>query len=264
MGEPTKRKSAAWTTVVAVVLVALFQVGKFYGPELLSRLPVKVHNVEVTAETETGESPEFRYSLRLPVFTTSDPDVQRILDTLAEKISDDARTEVQTMRERAETDALWAKEEGFDLPRYDYSIDFEVTCNRDNLLSVNTIQYFYTGGAHGEPLMLSYNIDLRSGKTLAIADLFTDVRTAKIILALGVSERIKAEPDRFFPDAADNAGVRDDQQFYFQDGYVVLHYGIYELAPYAAGLPKFAFGITELENVLQPRIRKALFRAAVE
>lgn len=264
MVKQARQKSGAWTTVVVAALVALLQLGRLYGPELLAMLPVKVHAVEVTAETETGESLEFRYSLRLPVFKTSDPEVQRVLDNLTGKITDGARTEVQTMREQAETDALWAKEQGFNLPPYEYSIDFEVTCNRDNLLSVNTLQYFYTGGAHGSPLLLSYNIDLRSGKTLAITDLFTDVQTAKVILAHGVSQRIKAEPDIFFPDAAEHAGVPDDQQFYFQDGQVVLHYSVYELAPYAAGMPKFAFGVTELEDVLQPRIRRSLQKAAME
>lgn len=264
MGEPVRRKSAVWPVVLAIPLVLLFVLGKFYGPELLSLLPVKVHAVQVTAEAASDESPEFHYSMRLPVFKTSDPGVQQTLDALAKTVSDGAHAEVESMRDRARTDAAFAKEAGFDLPRYDYRIDFEVTYNRDNLLSVNTTQYFYMGGAHGEPLLLSYNVDLRSGKTLAITDLFDDARTAKVILALGVSERIKADPDKYFPEALDKAGVPDDQQFYLEDGQVVLHYGIYELAPFAAGLPKFAFDAGELEDVLKPRIRRSLERAAVE
>jgi hypothetical protein len=264
MGEPARKKSRVWQIVLAVTLVLLFEAGKFYGPELMSLLPVKVHTVEVAAETASDESPEFHYSMRLPVFTTSDPDVQQRLNTLAKKISDDAHAEIETMKERAGTDSATAKESGYDLPPYDYRIDFEVTYNRDNLLCINTTQYFYLGGAHGEPLLLSYNIDLRNGKTLAITDLFDDVRTAKVILALGVSERIKADPDKYFPEAVDKAGVPDNQQFYLQGGQVVLHYGIYELAPYVAGLPKFAFDAAELESALKPSIRRSLEKAALE
>ncbi len=264
MGEPTKRKSGAWSTVLAIVLVVLFQVGKYYGPELLAMWPVKVHAVEVSAETETGDTPEFYYSLRLPVFTTSDPGVQRVLDALAKEISDKARGEVLDMEARVKEDAASAKEDGYELPPYDYRIDFVVTYNRDNLLSLSTSEYFYYGGAHGTPLVLSYTVDLRSGKTLSLMDLFTDERTAKVILAHGVLEGIEAEPDRFFPDAADHAGVRDDQQFYLKDGQVVLHYTVYDLAPYAGGLPEFAFYVDELENVLQPRIRRSLEKSALE
>jgi hypothetical protein len=263
MGEPVRKKSRVWQVVLAVALVVLFEFGKFYGPELLSLLPVRVRTVAVTADMASGESEEFHYSMRLPVLTTSDPDVQEVLDDLARRISDSANTEMETMKKRAKTDAAWAKEQGFYLPAYDYRIDFEVTYNRDNLLSLNTTQYFYMGGAHGEPLLLSYNVDLRSGKTLALTDLFDDARTAKVILALGVYESIKADPEKYFPDAADSAGVPDDQQFYLQDGQVVLHYGIYELAPFAAGLPKFRFGTDELENVLKPRIRRSLEKSAL-
>lgn len=264
MGEPVSKRSAAWRILLTVAVAGLFALGKLYGPELLSLLPTRVHSVQIASETASDESDEFRYSMRLPVFKASDPDVQQVLNALAGKIGGDARADVDTMRERAEKDAAWAKEAGYALPRYEYGMDFEVTHNRDNLLSVNTTRYFYYGGAHGEPLLLSYNVDLRNRRVLTIDDLFDDARTAKDTLTLGVHERIKADPAKYFPDAVDKADVPNDQQFYLEGGQIILHYGIYELAPYAAGLPEFAFGVDELGKVLKPGIRRSLERVSRE
>lgn len=137
---------------------------------------------------------------------------------------------------------------------------------RGNVIVAHAQAYPASPGRNPQraPVLLSYTLDLRAGKTMAISDLFDDVRTAKIIPASGVSESIRANPDMFFEDAAENAGVPDDQQFYLQDGQVVLHFSIYELAPYAAGLPKFAFDTEELENVLKPRIRRSLEKSALQ
>jgi len=264
MSESVRKKPSAWSIVLPVVFVVLFGVGRMYGSELLSLLPGKIHTVEVSEKTVLDESEELTYTIRLPEFTTPDTRVQEFLNDLAKTISDDAFGELETMKQRAVEDAASAKEAGYELPQYDYRVDFEVTYNRDNLLSVNILQYFYTAGAHGMTVLLPHNISLRNGKALALADLFDDARTAQVVLALGVSERIKADPNRYFPDALQTAGVSADRQFYLKEGQIVLHYGLYEIAPYAAGFSEFAFGVDEVGKELKPAIRRSLEREGVQ
>lgn len=265
MSENARKKPSVWSIGLPVLLVLLFVVGKIYGSELLSLLPVKIHTVEVSETTVSDESKELTYSMRLPEFTTSDPRVQEFLDDLAKTISDNASGELANMKQKATEDAAFAKQAGYELPQYDYRVDFEVTYNRDNLLSVNILQYFYTAGAHGMTVLLPHNVNLRDGRALALADLFDDASTAQVVLTLAVSERIKADPDRYFQDALQTADASlADRQFYLEDGQIVLHYGLYEIAPYAAGFSEFRFGVDEVGKELKPAIRRSFERKGAQ
>ncbi len=264
-GEAPVQKKSGWKQyLLSFFLVTVILVGKQYGDEILSLIPAKSHSVAVEAEATSDEFPEYGYSLRFPVFTTADARVQEALNGIADEIRTKANAAVASMEEQAKDDAAQSKLFDYDFRPHHYSVDFEVKYNRDNILSLTTLEYFYTGGAHGMTIQNGYNRDLKSGKILAISDLFKDVRTAKVILVYGMSERIKNDPDdMYFPDAAARVGVTDDQQYYFTNGGIVLHYGQYDLAPYVAGFSEFFFGPEELGRTLKPAIRRSLERSLV-
>lgn len=121
---------------------------------------------------------------------------------------------------------------------YQGIIDYEVKLNRGGLLSLAITFYTYTGGAHGMTWYVYHNIDLTTGHELSFYDLFDSEieveRAASII-----DSKIVQEPDWFFIDHFTPALFSENQGFYLQDKQVVICFGLYELAPYAAGIQEF-------------------------
>ena len=51
-------------------------------------------------------------------------------------------------------------------------------------------------------------------------------------------------------------GISDKQKFYIQDDNLVVYFDLYEIAPYAAGIPKFIINIDKIDHILKPEYNK--------
>ena len=51
-------------------------------------------------------------------------------------------------------------------------LDYQITGQNSNFISIKFIGYLYGGGAHGSNINISYNFDLRTGQEIKLADLF--------------------------------------------------------------------------------------------
>jgi hypothetical protein len=98
--------------------------------------------------------------------------------------------------------------------------------------------YQYTGGAHGLTERRPYNIDLASGQILALKDLFNDNYDYRTIINDQVRSQISLEPDKYFSNDLGFKGIADNQNFYLQEGFLVVYFSQYEIAPYASGIPE--------------------------
>ena len=100
----------------------------------------------------------------------------------------------------------------------------------------------------------SYNIDLNTGRQLALKDLFKEGTDYKEIINREIERQIAADPDKFF--TGEEWGfktISDNQAFYLgdagtaEDGVspggnvpgLVVYFDLYEIAPYVAGFPEF-------------------------
>ena len=45
--------------------------------------------------------------------------------------------------------------------------------------------------------------------------------------------------------------IKDNQKFYIQDKSIVIFFDLYEIAPYAAGIPEFPIDIEKIKDNLQ-------------
>lgn len=144
---------------------------------------------------------------------------------------------------------------GTDTPaRCSFSAETKVLLNRDYLLSLALESYADTGGAHGMPAVSYLNIDRRSGKALALADLIQIPEPAlralleqQLRLALNVPPQASLKASGFFEDqlpltdnvALDGEGLR-------------FTYSAYEIAPYSMGLPNIHLPYSALAGQLAP------------
>lgn len=175
------------------------------------------------------QSPELEVSARVPqLMGAGDLMWQAQFNTtLREKLKEFA----------AELQAIAA----YDDQRHPYQgiVDFEVKLNRGGLLSIAVQTYSYTGGAHGMTTVEYLNLDLTTGQELSFNDLFPSEAEIERA-AQAIDAEIAANPEWFFIDQFSSDLFTEHQGFYLQDHHVVVCFGLYELAPYVAGIQEFA------------------------
>lgn len=99
--------------------------------------------------------------------------------------------------------------------------------------------YQFSGGAHGITIREAYNIRIKDSKEIKLKDLFEDGFNYKEYIDKVIYDEIKKNPDMYFTGKLGFNGISEDQGFYLKEGYIVIFFQQYEIAPYVAGLPEF-------------------------
>lgn len=134
-----------------------------------------------------------------------------------------------------------------DYPIRDFALysRFQQGYLNSGLLSLTVDYYQYTGGAHGITERRPYNIDLATGKDLALKDLFTEGYDYAGVINQEIKKQISAEPDMYFDGDMGFKGIGENQNYYLQSGNLVVYFQQYEIAPYAAGIPEFKIPLSQ-------------------
>ncbi|MBQ9460074.1 MAG: DUF3298 domain-containing protein [Oscillospiraceae bacterium] len=107
------------------------------------------------------------------------------------------------------------------------------------LLSVRADGYADWGGAHPIPFSETWCFDLESGAFVSVWEMTGRHGELRAALAEALTEQVEKTPDRFFPDAAQNAEeTLEDAAVFFDGEGVHLIFPVYTLAPYHARLPE--------------------------
>jgi hypothetical protein len=146
-----------------------------------------------------------------------------------------------------------AKKEGWPIRPYAALTNYRVTYSNNDILSLYVDYYSYTGGAHGFTDRVHSNIDLKTGKELQLNNLFKSGVDYKDILSKEIKRQMRLEPDKYFPETLkDWQGISNDQPYYIEDGNLVIYFPLYEIAPYAGGIPEFIIPLTgDLQGALK-------------
>lgn len=214
--------------------------------------------VQITCEEKKYSGDNLEVNLKIPVITgMTDTGVQSALNALFGKsVSDEEKAITEQVEEYLEE----ATKSDFPLRTFQLYSDYKVTYNRNGLLSVTCEIYEYTGGAHGMTFRNSYNIDLDTGRELALKDLFKEGAGYKDIINREIERQIAADPDKYFMDVEWGfKTISDNQAFYIVDAEgsvssvdyqdLVVYFGLYEIAPYASGIPEFKIPFTLIKDV---------------
>ena len=127
---------------------------------------------------------------------------------------------------------------------------YKVTNNSD-IISFYIDYYQFSGGAHGITNRIAYNIEKSSGNEMQLKDIFKDNYNYKDIINKEISRQISKDPDRYFTGKDGFNGIGDNQNFYIKNNKVVIYFGLYEIAPYAAGISEFIISNNLLEGNLK-------------
>ncbi|MGL5576913.1 MAG: DUF3298 domain-containing protein [Sarcina sp.] len=135
--------------------------------------------------------------------------------------------------------------------KYVVNSAFHVPYNTNNLLSLNVMNYYYAGGAHGLSNLISYNYDIKTGKALALKDLFIEGYDYKNLINTKIKKYISADKNTYFSGGTEFKGISDNQEFYISEQGITVYFQTYEIAPYAAGIRYFLIPKDEISNNLK-------------
>ncbi len=192
----------------------------------------------ITTRTVQRSTDNITVDLQIPVLSGLADTARQ--DELNADFAATAAAFADGLEEQADADAEFAAAEGFEFRPYDARTMFNVPYNRDGRFSLTVTYSDYTGGAHGMYARATLNLDTATGNELTLADLFPDDPDYLRTIRDELLRQITAEPDHYFPDAAESlATIPANQSFYLQGDTVVVYFSLYEIAPYAAGMPEF-------------------------
>ena len=108
----------------------------------------------------------------------------------------------------------------------------------ERFISYTQRSYDYTGGAHGMPYWVPYNFDLETGEQLILSNIVANSEEEfKEIVTAQFEKMYEVDPGIYWEDAVDNVyeWTTLESPFYLKEDGLVIYYGPYDLAPYAAG-----------------------------
>jgi len=210
--------------IISVILLALVSCQK--------SVEFKVVSVSTKDSTEV-----YKITKKLPVIS----EVSGQYSDLCEKVNDEVGNEtvsiVADLKKEAISfyDEFVKNAENPSALRYEYYGDYDQFYADNKIISFRYINYFYTGGAHGNTQFDCYNYDVNTSKELSFSDVFkTDEESIKQINSILV--KYFKNPDNCF---TQNPEVDSKYKlFTIQRDTVIFTFHQYELGAYACGTPE--------------------------
>ena len=139
-----------------------------------------------------------------------------------------------------------------DLPKFVYEAysEYDVSYNRNNLISIPILTYEFTGGAHGISTLKSFNYNLKSGEELKLSNIFKYNVDYKSVINNYIKQEIEENKDLYFTGKDGFKGIDDDQGFYLENDKLIIYFQLYEISPYYIGIPKFEIPFSEIKNLI--------------
>jgi len=158
----------------------------------------------------------------------------------------------QTMQVKSELESSYeeyaASAKEFDFPAHPFQlfVNYEVHTS-GYVLSLVVETYQYTGGAHGSSWRDYYNLDTLNGRQLALQELFKANFDYIIMINEEINQQIQEQSKNgqgmYFEGPEGFKTISADHPFYIKNKHLVICFGQYEIAPYAAGMPEFELPI---------------------
>lgn len=159
---------------------------------------------------------------------------------------------VQTLAESARADQAFRKEAGLESVTYTDSFRCAVY-QTERLVSVSGVYSTYTGGAHPNSILMSWNFDLETGEFFEPemlsegGDLQEYVRLALIEEATESAREMGAAPeDIYWEDYANTLADWSSYAVSFDEAGMTVGFSPYELGAYALGAQEFQLSYTQL------------------
>jgi len=172
------------------------------------------------------------------------PLVQGIKDKqVEEKINQTIQKDVLSFKEMMQTESeeylQGAKEEGWEIRKYEAFAYYIVHYQKDDLLSLSVFYYSYTLGAHGHTLQRAYNFNLENGEKNLLRNILKEKKDYVDFINQEIKRQMELNPQEYFTEWSVFQSISEEQPFYLIEDGIVVYFGLYEIAPYASGIKYF-------------------------
>ncbi len=124
-----------------------------------------------------------------------------------------------------------------------------------SILSILINSYDYYGGAHGSSYMDSYSVNTKTNEIYSFSSLFNSSSNYKKAILDKLNRLIDKNKDLYFEDAKKSVAAKNSNyKFYIDGNKLVIYFDLYELRPYAGGIPVFEMNAGELKGLLKSDI----------
>lgn len=157
-----------------------------------------------------------------------------------DKINKEYNRDLDEFIAQAQENISWEEESFY--PQ-EYNRTFDVTYNKNNLLSIKVSDYLDAGGAHPNTALISKTFDFKNNEELSLNDVLVD----------GYEKRVYDEFEKYinteYSDLQYDARKETldsiaheikDVNFYLTDDALVLYFDVYQVAGYAMGYPQIS------------------------
>lgn len=222
---------------------SLFKEGVKAGYEL------KADSVKVVPELISEKKEALISNIKIPVIKgLKNEKMQSEINKAFQKRALELKEQMTSDGKKALEDA---KNYGYEARPYILLVDYDISYNEKNIISITSTYHQYTGGAHGNTLTETSNINLKTGEKIVLKDLFKEGVNYKKIITEEIKKQMAAG-NKFYPGAAATLdSISDDQSFYITEDGIVIYYQPYEIAPYATGTPEFKIPFSMLKDSLK-------------
>ncbi len=203
----------------------------------------------VDSQTIVKNSPYINSIINIPIIILQNKDIERKIN---QRITKDIMVFYNTAQKQA-------KEYHKDIPDVDNKFianaEFQIVKNTDGILSILIKYYKYSGGAHGYYENIAYNIDVENGNVLKLEEIFKENLDYKKV----IDDEIRKQIDNLVTSNPENKGIyefygiKENQKFYLQDDNLVIYFDLYDIAPYAAGIPEFPINIKVIDHIVNEK-----------
>ncbi len=182
--------------------------------------------------------------LQALLFAGKTGDPEKILQSISDGLVDDYREE---NRDIFDPDSEW-------MFMWQHTYGVSLLCNDKNIITLRFYYYSYTGGAHGLFGDDFSSIDLETGKTLSLDDIFVPGYKREIgrLLDARVRQTDQVPTDGNLEDYGyftDN--ITPGDTFYVTPDGIGFYYNIYEIRPYAYGPSDIFLSFKEIKQLIK-------------
>lgn len=210
----------------------------------MSMLP----SIEIISANETTDS--FSYDIEYPVISgLADKSIE---DEINYRIKNQVYTHVESLKKTSQSRPIDHYSR-----MYSAYTSFEVKTISSEFISLVGIFGDYTGGAHGNFDFITYNINTSTGENIPLDYFFKSDFNYKQVINGEISNQIKNAPNdtTYFKEKGLRfESIGEMQSYYVENGNLVITFGLYEIAPYATGIPEFKIPMEKIESGLKPEI----------
>lgn len=196
--------------------------------------------------SENSASENIKINIKYPQFGGKD----KKLEDLNHRIKQEIDTWKSDMMDLNKQYIEQAKKNNFPIREFELFGTYKTTYNNNDFISTFLDKYQYTGGAHGISSKSMYNFDIKKQKYVKLNELFKKNYDFKRAINTKIRTDILKDKDIYFDAGKQFKGIKDNQSYYITKDGIVIHFGLYEIAPYSSGYREFLIPFSLIKDGL--------------